>query len=242
MTRGLSSEGVVTVSDSGSGFEQLPILQELRVQLSDAYRAHERTAATPWRGHRRLRGVLFALAVGAVAALLAVGLVAPRRSQQRSLTNHSRTPATSPSTAGISAAPPATIRLAGNRFPLPTGFTASSLRCPATPPAPAGTPITVLGSFQAAASAAGGCLEATLVGADNGPSADAQQVNVGAYAGYVETAGTRAVLYVRIPAAAGHHWLLLIANRVTPRQLIAIAKAGLPASIGPTTQCSSGCG
>jgi hypothetical protein len=53
---------------------------------------------------------------------------------------------------------------------------------------------------------------------------------------------TSVTLYVEMPTAAGKQYLLLTATGLSPNQVIAIAKAGLPSSITPVPPCTSDCG
>jgi len=66
---------------------------------------------------------------------------------------------------------------------------------------------------------------------------------VGTYQGYVwAMSATSETLYVEIPAADGDHYLILTALGSSPRELIAIAAAGLPGSAASTAPCSENCG
>lgn len=173
---------------------------------------------------RRRRTAYLVVGVGLAAALVAVASI-----------GHGK-PSTSPPL--VHHHPPlsgATFQLAGYHFKTPAGFKASSSSCPG---ASSGSgPRTVLNGFAAAASADGGCVEATLLvpGSPSAPDAtpaDAQPVAVGSYQGYFVAQGSSGdTLYVELPsAAAPHPYLVLFAQGLTEEQLIAVAVSGLPGS------------
>jgi hypothetical protein len=139
------------------------------------------------------------------------------------------------------------IALAGYHFRTPAGYTSSD-SCPEPATSRPGSPSTVINSMKAAASAAGGCLQVALIaGASAVPpgvqtSPGAQAVAVGAYSGVVASRTSGVVLYVKIPAADGDHYLVLVGQGLTADQLIAIAESGLPTSVPPTQTCTTNCG
>jgi hypothetical protein len=128
----------------------------------------------------------------------------------------------------------ARIKLAGYRFKTPSGFTSSSSSC-ITAPSGSG-PKTVLDGFAAAASAEGGCLEAFYLISTAGSAipANAVPVDVGAYHGYLVPQDTsqQTTLYVELPAVddLSNPYLMLVAQGLTPDELIAVALTGLPSS------------
>jgi hypothetical protein len=131
----------------------------------------------------------------------------------------------------------ARIALAGYHFRTPAGFKRSASSCAPAPTA--GRPTTVLNGFAAAASTAGGCVEAAYliaakdVGGNVIPAA-AVPVDVGRYQGYFLAAGGGAgddTLYVDLPDAGGPRnlaYLVLLGRGLTEQQLIAVAVSGLP--------------
>lgn len=134
------------------------------------------------------------------------------------------------------------IRLAGYVFTMPAGFTTVGKLC-APEPGQAGLPVHGHNSLAAAASD-GGCLEAFLAAGHAGAvPGTAQAIKVGPFQGFiVRDSGTGVTLYVTVPAAGGPHDLILVARRLSPSQLVAIARSGLPARIGRTRPCTRKCG
>lgn len=135
----------------------------------------------------------------------------------------------------------ATFRLAGYRFRLPAGFKASSRSvCQFWLPVSHGglqswrtAPMTVLNSFSAAASAAGGCIQALVLAGNSVVPPSADRVSVGSYSGFlVSGASSHEDLYVEIPTTQGNRYLALLAQGLTSDQLVAIARSGLPGSSG----------
>jgi hypothetical protein len=98
--------------------------------------------------------------------------------------------------------------------------------------------------FAAAASSKGGCLEAFLAAGRAAAIPGAvQAIQVGPYQGLISRGPAPSVtLYVKGPAADGTHDLILVARRLSPAQVVAIAKTGLPATIGPIHLCTRNCG
>jgi hypothetical protein len=98
--------------------------------------------------------------------------------------------------------------------------------------------------FAAAASSKGGCLEAFLAAGRAAAIPGAvQAIQVGPYQGLISRGPAPSVtLYVKGPAADGTHDLILVARRLSPAQVVAIAKTGLPATIGPIHLCTRDCG
>jgi hypothetical protein len=191
---------------------------------------------------RRARRYLSGVGVAAAAALVAVVAVGVADGGHGS-------PGASPSPGGRPAAtvPAAgeTIRLASYSFELPAGYQAMGGSC-ATPPSGLEAWLWVpgRGSSAAAGSASGGCVEIRLALRSTAPiPTRAQSLQVGPYRGF-EISGPymSLVLDVEIPAAQGHHDLVLVARGLSAAQLVAIAKSGLPSSINPTTSCTTGCG
>jgi hypothetical protein len=185
----------------------------------------------------RSRRYLAGVAGAAAAALVVVGAFAVMGGGDSHPTSGTHPAATVP-VAGT------TIRLAGYSFQLPAGYQTVGSNCGALPPGLTTIPVVGENSFAAAASTSGGCIEALLAAGDAATvPAGAQSVQVGPYQGFVTLgAATDVVLYVEIPAAEGHHDLVLVANGLTANQVVAIAESGLPSSIGPTTPCTTGCG
>lgn len=139
----------------------------------------------------------------------------------------------------------ARIQLAGYHFRTPAGFKVSATGC--LPPPDPNRPRPALDGFAAAASADGGCVGAAFL-VSVSPSSSAaratpagESVDVGAYQGYFEPAGTsgQSMLYVELPKAdrAEPVYLVLYAQGLTEDQLIAVAESGLPTlpPSGPTT-------
>jgi hypothetical protein len=194
----------------------------------------------PGRTHRLTRRLTGALAAAAATALMAGGVL-----------TLAGTGASSPGPRQSTAARPAqtaprtgpVIRLARYTFTMPAGFTAIARPC-APMPDRTGLPTRGRNPFTAAASSKGGCLEAVLAA---GPAAvipdTAQPIQVGPYQGFVSRGPAASViLYVKMPAADGNHDLILLARRLSPAQVVAIATSGLPATIGPIHACTKNCG
>ena len=121
-----------------------------------------------------------------------------------------------------------TITLDGYRFRLPAGYRRSSAACEPVTSTP-GRPMTVIYAVRAAASAEGGCLDVTLMAGSSLVPPDAQAVVVGPFNGFLMAQGSeRETLYLGIPVADGDHYLVLAAQGLTPAQLLAVARSGLP--------------
>lgn len=223
----------------GHPAERLTILQELRDQLRTAFQTQEQAHEPTRRSLRPWRGRVVAIS-GAAAALLLALVLASGAAKLAPL--HATTPGHTVTPAKLATRRSATIRLAGYKFRLPAGYTKSNTACMPTPPPTPGAPVTVLGGFQAAGSAAGGCVQAALASSKNTTVANAQAVAVGPYSGYLQNVDEQLVLHVEIPTAQGNDWLLLTAEKLTAQQLVQIAASGLPSSIGSSTGCTNGCG
>lgn len=140
------------------------------------------------------------------------------------------------------------IELAGYTFKSPAGFKLSDTACGGAPSGSSRAP--GHNGFSAAASAAGGCLEAGYVaGGVWGPPADAAPVDVGKYQGYFVSpdASGMSTLYIELPfvmADGRRTYLVLFATGLTKEQLSAVAQSGLPAN--PVTRtlpvCTANCG
>jgi hypothetical protein len=128
----------------------------------------------------------------------------------------------------------ARIELAGYHFRTPAGFRQSGRSCISAPVA--SRPRPAIDAFASAASADGGCVEATLLVPQRpNPSAFVATpagipVAVGAYHGYIDSAASgKSTLYVELPAgAAPPRYLVLLASGLTQNQLIGVALSGLP--------------
>jgi hypothetical protein len=193
----------------------------------------------PVRAHhltRRLTGA----AAAAAATLAAAGVLtvartvggSPGPQQSRASPTVQTAPRTGPG-----------IRLAGYTFKMPAGFTTVGKPC-APMPGHAGLPVRGINPFAAAASSKGGCLEVFLAAGRAAAIPDtAQATQVGPYHGFVSHGPTDSVtLYVKMPAADNNHDLILVARRLSPAQVVAIARSGLPATIGPIDPCTKNCG
>lgn len=215
------AHGVRTSDRSGS--------RASRAELSHSGRGHTTSVGRPL-----LAAVACVLAAVALALLL---LQVVPGSRPRSTTPHGDlTPR--PSSHGE-----ASIVLAGDRFALPAGFKRVAQACQAALVPSGSGPVTVLGGMEAAASAAGGCVEAELDAGDAVVPSDAEPVGVGSYHGFLEALGpTSEVLYVAIPAVAGDHYLVVSATGLSPSELIAIIAGGLPSDPGAPVTCTAGCG
>ena len=202
-----------------------PLLAEADslVDAVEEARILERILASPrsdLRSARRLRAVPALAAVGAVAAVIAVILAS---SSTKVVRHHD---------VALSGA---RIEVAGYDFRTPAGFKASSGSCGA--PSSGSGPTSVVNGFAAAASADGGCIEASYLIADGalrGPT-DAQPVDIGRYRGYYVSRDVngQSSLFVDLPKAGGDQHnvsLLLLAKGLTEDQLIAVAESGLPGS------------
>lgn len=139
----------------------------------------------------------------------------------------------------------AVLELASFHFLLPSGFVPRDAGCTTPPSVPlpqdgnqavhqvGANPETVLQAMRSAASADGGCVEVALAAGSNVVPADATQIAVGNYAGYLSTASNGDLtLIVAIPAAYGTNYLVLASEGLTQQQLVAIAASGLPNSGG----------
>ena len=187
---------------------------------------------------RRLSAAVF----GCAAVLIAVGVLSLTQgggSSGPTSTQASPPPPTRPITGQ-------TMRLASYAFQLPAGFSTAASAClalpaglgPTIPARPGAGPL-----GATAASADGGCIEAVLVGRDARVPTGAEAVKLGPYTGFVSMSTPPSVdLYVAIPASRGHHGLVLAAEGLTANQLVAIAKSGLPSSLGPVQSCTANCG
>ncbi len=185
------------------------------------------------------RGVAVGVVAAAATALAFGGTLAIVGSSRHSPTVHNA----KGSTTVPSKSPTGdTLRLANYSFGLPAGFKAATGPC--TTSSSSGAPLTVLGGMVAAASTAGGCIEAGLAaGAVHGPPSGAQPVQVGTYQGFVSvTSATSETLYVEIPTVDGDHYLILTAVGLSAQELIDIAEAGLPGSPASSEPCSESCG
>ncbi len=195
-----------------------------------------------WGRRRYLIGV----ASVAASAIVVVGALALFAGGGRSAPMHSFAgghPDVTRPAVGTQPVSGATIRLAGYSFKLPSGYEPVRSSCGVAWPN-RGPKMGFAGATSYARSTDGGRVAAFLAAGDAAqPPHGAQPVQVGLYKGYVVT-GTRSgvVLFVEIPAAEGDHALVVVANGLTPDQVVAIAESGLPSSIGAPTPCNSGCG
>jgi hypothetical protein len=192
------------------------------------------SAREPFRRRRRrwLRVALVVALTGAVAAVLSLALSGGRPSTLADGRHHP------PLHLGLSRK---TFTLAGYRFRLPAAFKRSSTACHVWQPKP-GTPITVTHWFRLEASADGGCLVAVITAGGSPVPSGAQPVAVGAYNGFLATQGAQETLYVQLPVAEGNRYLVLVADGLSPDQLIAIAQSGLPGPPEPGQTCTTDCG
>jgi hypothetical protein len=177
-----------------------------------------------------------ALVLAGVAVFAAAGAAAALE------IGHGNGPVTAPNGHHEVALSGARIELAGYRFRTPAGFKASTSSC-----APASNETPVRNGFAAAASAAGGCVEAAfLIGESQvlggAIPAAAEPVDVGSYRGHYAAGAPEAdasTLYVELPNATGDQrfaYLVLIAHGLTEDQLVAVAESGLPTvPLRPTT-------
>jgi hypothetical protein len=143
----------------------------------------------------------------------------------------------------------AVLELASYRFDLPRGFAPKDSGCAglSAPPSQAGSgvaihngqvtsPVTVLQSKRAAASAEGGCVELGLDAGANVVPTGAASIDVGSYRGYVVMGSDGTLtLYVTLACSTAcqavtdqSHYLVLASEGLTQQQLIAIASSGLP--------------
>lgn len=133
-----------------------------------------------------------------------------------------------------------TMRLASYSFQLPAGYQTVANHCVALPPGvtstiPAAIPLAGQNSLAAAASASGGCIEALLAAGPATIPSGAQTVHVGPYQAYLTSATANdVVLYVTMPAAQGHHDLILATRGLSADQVVAIADSSLPWRVPPT--------
>jgi hypothetical protein len=215
------------------------ILQDCRID-----RAIIRVGPASSRPARSIfrRSLGAAVACVVLAALITVATVSSTGDHRPTVTSPSQS---TPSSATQTSLAGPTIQLAGYSFRLPAGFSASRSAC--TDLARALGPSTrMLGSdpFASAASSEGGCIEAVLAaGPPATSSASATPVAVGPYKGFVVLVSSTATdLYVEIPAASAHHDLILFGKGLSPEQLVAIARSGLPKSIGKLQTCVADCG
>lgn len=120
-----------------------------------------------------------------------------------------------------------TISLAGYHMRLPAGYKLTSDQaCPHATVAP-GQPMTVLQSWQAAASASGGCLRLEFTAGTSVVPSEASVAQVGNTTGYVTTGpASRVTLYVPVPSLGADDYLVLIATGLSPARLIAVAASG----------------
>jgi hypothetical protein len=133
-----------------------------------------------------------------------------------------------------------TMRLASYSFQLPAGYQTIASQCAVLPPGvtstiPAAIPLAGQNALAAAASTNGGCIEALLAAGPAIIPTGAKTVHVGPYQGYL-TSGTanHVVLYVAMPAARGHHDLILVTRGLSADQVVAIADSSLPWRVPPT--------
>lgn len=181
------------------------------------------------RNRRRRHGAGYAVGAAAAAAL-AVALAVPSG------------PATPTRSTGKHGA---VLELASYRFSLPSGFVPQDAACTTPPSVPVpqdgnqavhqvgANPETVLQAMRSAASSDGGCLEAALASGSDVVPADATEIAVGDYEGYLSTASNGDLtLFVAIPVAYGTNYLVLASEGLTQQQLVAIATSGLPTSGG----------
>jgi hypothetical protein len=200
-----------------------------------------RSATSRSRARFVRRSVATATACVLLAALLTVASVTS--SGDRVPTSVSRqAPSSSFATAPFMGQ---TIQLAGYSFRLPAGFSASRNACTSLARVH-GASIPIEGSdpFASAASSEGGCIEAALAAGSRAtiPSS-AAPVAVGPYKGFVmSVSSTVTYLYVEIPSASGHHYLIVVSKGLHPQQLVAVAASGLPKSIGKLQTCAANCG
>lgn len=139
----------------------------------------------------------------------------------------------------------AVLELASYHFSLPSGFVPRDAAC-TTPPSVllpedgnravhqiGANPETVLQAMRSAASADGGCVEAALASGSDVIPADATELAIGDYEGYLSTASNGDLtLFVAIPATYRTNYLVLASEGLTQEQLVAIATSGLPTSGG----------
>jgi hypothetical protein len=193
----------------------------------------------PVRAHRLTRRRTGAVATAAAAALVATCVLTLARTG-------AGTPAARQSGASYPAQtaprPGPAIQLAGYTFTMPAGFTAIAKPC--TPmPDQASLPTRGSNPFAAAASSEGGCLEVSLAAGPAVIPDTAQAIQVGPYQGFVSHGpAANLTLYIEMPAADGHHDLILTARKLSQAQVVAIAKSGLPTTIGPIHPCTKNCG
>ena len=128
------------------------------------------------------------------------------------------------------------IELAGYRFRTPAGFEASKSSCPERRRARGRQPCSTASRRPHLPREAASRTFFLRPGSPSAPDAtpaDAQPVEVGAYKGYIASAGSSDAftLYVELPAeSAPHPYLVLFAQGLTEDQLIAVAVSGLPES------------
>lgn len=115
------------------------------------------------------------------------------------------------------------IQLAGYHFRTPAGFQDSSTPCGGG----------ATGSFSAAASADGGCVEAFFM-LNTGKYAiapDARPIEVAGTQGFLVRGSDSLTLYAPLPQQGEYSpYLMLVGKGLTADQLVAIAESGLPSS------------
>lgn len=184
-----------------------------------------RVLAAPRRSTRRRPQTLALVGVVVIGAAAIAASLGLRHSQPSTVRTHRHVALTG-----------AGIEMAGYRFRTPAGFKVSDASCSAGPSG-SGKPATVMNGFVAAASAEGGCVEATfLVPGSSDPGAATatpagDPVDVGTYQGYFQNQGSSGdALYVELPKADGQGrpvYLVLFSQGLTKDQLIAVAQSGL---------------
>ena len=119
-----------------------------------------------------------------------------------------------------------TIRLAGHTMRLPSGWTARGTAGCFDPDANPGDSGSALSGIATAASAAGGCLEAFLVGPAFVPPG-LTPVRVGSAEGFDATKGSKVQLYIKQPfPSRTPYYLLLTATGISADELVTIAATG----------------
>jgi hypothetical protein len=205
----------------------------------------ETAAGRDMRRPRRPRRYLIGISGVAASAIIVVGALALVAGGGRPAPTHAafgpRPDVTRPTTGNLRASG-TSIRLASYSFNLPSGY--KPVRSPCAVAWPSHGPrMSFAGATSFARSTDGGCVAVFLAaGVAAQPPEGAQPVQVGSYKAYLVT-GTHSgvVLFVEIPARETDHALVVIANGLTPHQVVAIAESGLPTSIFPTTTCTSDC-
>jgi hypothetical protein len=126
----------------------------------------------------------------------------------------------------------ATVTLAGYRFTLPAGFKTTAAPCAVHVRGLHGAPAPGSRWFAAGAAAHLGCVEAVLTAATLTPPPEATPVHIGRYQGYLLDTPQPITLYVRLPAAGHHRWLVIAAKHLSAAEVSQMAARALGQPIG----------